>query len=90
VEPFDRRERAARACAPVEEEQAVEEKGERTQALKGGRLSRVAAIGVLVDDLRLLSAPVAKTGMLIRRPVADVFDAFVEPAITFPPGIDHD
>ena len=35
-----------------------------------------------MDDLRLLKVPVAKTGMLIRRPVADVFDAFVDPAIT--------
>jgi uncharacterized protein YndB with AHSA1/START domain len=35
-----------------------------------------------VDDLRLLSAPVAKTGMLIRRPVTDVFEAFVDRAIT--------
>ncbi len=35
-----------------------------------------------MDDLRLLKVPVAKTGMLIRRPVADVFQAFVDPAIT--------
>jgi uncharacterized protein YndB with AHSA1/START domain len=27
-------------------------------------------------------APVAKTGMLIRRPVSEVFEAFVDPAIT--------
>jgi uncharacterized protein YndB with AHSA1/START domain len=27
-------------------------------------------------------SPVAKAGMLIRRPVADVFEAFVDPAIT--------
>lgn len=35
-----------------------------------------------MDDLRLTQAPVAKTGMLIRRPVADVFEAFVNPDIT--------
>ena len=35
-----------------------------------------------VEDLRLSHVPVAKTGMLIRRPVADVFEAFVDPAIT--------
>jgi uncharacterized protein YndB with AHSA1/START domain len=33
-------------------------------------------------DLRLATTPVAKTGMLIRRPVAEVFAAFVDPAIT--------
>jgi uncharacterized protein YndB with AHSA1/START domain len=32
--------------------------------------------------LQLESVPVAKTGMLIRRPVADVFEAFVNPDIT--------
>ena len=35
-----------------------------------------------MDDLRLTQAPVAKTGMLIRKPVAEVFEAFVDPAIT--------
>ena len=29
-----------------------------------------------------MSAPVASTGMLIRRPVAEVFEAFVDPAVT--------
>ncbi len=33
-------------------------------------------------ELALTKAPVAKTGMLIRRPVADVFEAFVDPQIT--------
>ena len=33
-------------------------------------------------DLKLTRAPAAKTGMLIRKPVAEVFDAFVDPAIT--------
>jgi uncharacterized protein YndB with AHSA1/START domain len=33
-------------------------------------------------DLKLGSAPVAKAGMLIRRPVAEVFEAFVDPAMT--------
>jgi uncharacterized protein YndB with AHSA1/START domain len=32
-----------------------------------------------VEDLRLTAVPVARTGMLIRRPVAEVFDAFVDP-----------
>jgi uncharacterized protein YndB with AHSA1/START domain len=32
-----------------------------------------------VEDLRLTQVPVARTGMLIRRPVAEVFDAFVDP-----------
>jgi uncharacterized protein YndB with AHSA1/START domain len=33
-------------------------------------------------DLQLTQAPVMKTGMLIRRPVAEVFEAFVNPGIT--------
>lgn len=33
-------------------------------------------------DLHLTRPPVAKTGMLIRRPVRDVFEAFIDPAIT--------
>ncbi len=33
-------------------------------------------------ELRLSQVPVAATGMLIRRPAADVFEAFVDPAIT--------
>jgi uncharacterized protein YndB with AHSA1/START domain len=34
------------------------------------------------DNLRLTHVPVAKTGMLIRKPVADVFNAFIDPEIT--------
>jgi uncharacterized protein YndB with AHSA1/START domain len=33
-------------------------------------------------DLQLKQVPVTKTGMLIRKPVAEVFEAFVDPAIT--------
>ncbi len=35
-----------------------------------------------MDDLRLSGAPTARTGMLIRRPVAEVFEAFLDPAVT--------
>jgi len=35
-----------------------------------------------MNNLQLKQVPVAKTGMLIRRPVADVFAAFIEPNIT--------
>ncbi len=35
-----------------------------------------------MDTRQLTQIPVTKTGMLIRRPVADVFEAFVNPAIT--------
>jgi uncharacterized protein YndB with AHSA1/START domain len=35
-----------------------------------------------MKDLRLRQMPVAKTGMLIRRPAAEVFEAFVDPDIT--------
>jgi uncharacterized protein YndB with AHSA1/START domain len=33
-------------------------------------------------DLHLTQAPTMNTGMLIRRPAAQVFDAFVDPAVT--------
>jgi uncharacterized protein YndB with AHSA1/START domain len=35
-----------------------------------------------MDQLQLKQVPIMRTGMLIRRPVADVFEAFVDPAIT--------
>ena len=35
-----------------------------------------------MDDLRLKQVPITKTGMLIRKPVADVFEAIVNPDIT--------
>src|SRR5918994_215972 len=35
-----------------------------------------------VVNLQLTQIPVAEVGMLIRRPVADVFEAFIDPAIT--------
>lgn len=35
-----------------------------------------------MGNLQLSKAPVAKTGMLIRKPAADVFAAFIEPDIT--------
>jgi uncharacterized protein YndB with AHSA1/START domain len=36
----------------------------------------------LADNLQLKQVPIAKTGMLIRKPVADVFEAFINPDIT--------
>jgi uncharacterized protein YndB with AHSA1/START domain len=35
-----------------------------------------------MEHLQLKHKPVAKTGMLIRRPVAEVFEAFIDPGIT--------
>ena len=35
-----------------------------------------------MNDLQLKQIPIAKTGMLIRRPVADVFEAFINPDVT--------
>jgi uncharacterized protein YndB with AHSA1/START domain len=35
-----------------------------------------------MNSLKLKNVPVAKTGMLIRRPAADVFNAFIDPDIT--------
>lgn len=35
-----------------------------------------------MDNLELKQVPVSKTGMLIRRPVGEVFEAFVNPEVT--------
>src|SRR5947208_7750464 len=35
-----------------------------------------------MDNLQLKHVPISKTGMLIRKPVAEVFEAFVNPDIT--------
>ena len=35
-----------------------------------------------MDSLQLKQVPVVKTGMLIRRPVAEVFEAFINPEVT--------
>jgi len=35
-----------------------------------------------MNNLQLTEVPVVKTGMLIRKPVADVFEAFVNPDVT--------
>ena len=35
-----------------------------------------------MDNLQLTEVPITKTGMLIRRPVDDVFEAFINPDIT--------
>lgn len=35
-----------------------------------------------MTNLKLTRAPVAKAAMLIRRPVAEVFEAFLDPAVT--------
>jgi uncharacterized protein YndB with AHSA1/START domain len=35
-----------------------------------------------MDNLQLTHVPIAKTGMLIRKPVAEVFEAFINPGIT--------
>jgi uncharacterized protein YndB with AHSA1/START domain len=35
-----------------------------------------------MDNIQLKQTPIAKTGMLIRKPVADVFEAFINPDIT--------
>jgi uncharacterized protein YndB with AHSA1/START domain len=34
------------------------------------------------ESLQLTHVPIVETGMLIRKPVADVFEAIVNPAIT--------
>jgi uncharacterized protein YndB with AHSA1/START domain len=35
-----------------------------------------------MDNLQLKHVPMTRTGMLVRRPVADVFEAFINPDIT--------
>jgi uncharacterized protein YndB with AHSA1/START domain len=42
----------------------------------------VAMTTVRSDDLQLTRVPIAETGMLVRRPVADVFEAIINPDIT--------
>src|SRR5678815_1004503 len=39
-------------------------------------------IGAGMANLQLTEVPVVKTGMLIRKPVTDVFEAFIDPEIT--------
>jgi hypothetical protein len=51
--------------------QAVE-RGVQTWRLKG----------VDMENLQLKQVPIAKTAMLIRKPAAEVFEAFVNPDIT--------
>jgi uncharacterized protein YndB with AHSA1/START domain len=46
------------------------------------RRNQVLVKGVRMDNLQLKQVPIAKTGMLIRRPVADVFEAFINPDVT--------
>lgn len=36
----------------------------------------------MIENLKLNEAPLARAEMLIRRPVAEVFEAFVDPAVT--------
>lgn len=47
----------------------------------GDRLLKNAK-GVAMDSFQLTQVPIMKTGMLIRRPAPDVFEAFVDPAVT--------
>ena len=37
---------------------------------------------VIAENLKLTRMPITKTGMLIRRPLNDVFEAIVNPEIT--------
>jgi uncharacterized protein YndB with AHSA1/START domain len=43
---------------------------------------KVTANGDNMNDLRLQQLPVMNTGMLIRKPVADMFEAFIDPDVT--------
>jgi uncharacterized protein YndB with AHSA1/START domain len=38
--------------------------------------------GIVMENLRLKQVPKTDTGMLIRKPVADVFEAFINPDVT--------
>src|SRR5262245_3108575 len=46
------------------------------------RKRKVAARRAVATRKAAVAAPVSKTGMLIRRPVEDVFNAFIDPDIT--------
>ncbi len=61
------------ALASVLEDKRVE--GKRSPIASGRN-------GSGQSKLQLTQAPIAKTGMLIRRPAADVFEAFIDPDIT--------
>jgi uncharacterized protein YndB with AHSA1/START domain len=49
---------------------------------RGRPTQSLAAKGIDMDNLQLKQVPSTKTGMLIRKPVAEVFEAFVNPDIT--------
>jgi uncharacterized protein YndB with AHSA1/START domain len=53
----------------------------KSKPKRRGSKSRPAARSA-ASQLRLTQPPTAKTGMLIRKPVADVFEAIVDPVIT--------
>jgi uncharacterized protein YndB with AHSA1/START domain len=45
-------------------------------------MERESSKGIIMSNMQLTQVPVSKTGMLIRKPVTDVFEAFVNPEIT--------
>lgn len=51
-------------------------------ARKKSELISVSCMKSRMSDLQLKEIPIAKTGMLIRRPAAEVFEAFINPEIT--------
>jgi uncharacterized protein YndB with AHSA1/START domain len=52
------------------------------QAARDRRRRSVTLKGVSMDNMQLKQVPITKTAMLIRKPVAEVFEAFVDPDIT--------
>jgi uncharacterized protein YndB with AHSA1/START domain len=69
---------AACSCAPV----APETIARRIRAQPGRPIDirRIEIVGGRVTET--IGAPVARAQMLVRRPVAEVFEAFVDPAVT--------
>jgi uncharacterized protein YndB with AHSA1/START domain len=71
-----KRKAAAKKAAVTPKRRAAGRKAAKTR--KGRAAGRKAA----ATRKGLSTAPMSKTGMLIRRPVSEVFDAFVDPDIT--------
>ena len=54
----------------------------RSTNARPATLHAILLTGDKMDNIQLTQVPVMKTGMLIRKPVAEVFEAFVNPDVT--------
>ncbi len=70
------------AGAPGPADDVCPKGGDVADMIEGGMVPRTGVEAGDGDGMRIEHEPRVETGMLIRRPVADVFEAFVDPAIT--------